>query len=230
VKMTASESPLEDALHAAAAGRSGTLLAAGGNPANGTSIEDVFRQRMRAMRGVRRMSQRTLAEALALAGVKLDYSAIARIEHGRRGISLDEAVSIAYVLRVPLVEMLTPVEGDSMVRLTPHIAVAAEVVRLWAAGGRIVPRNERVARILRSLKGRPEVMELLKATAESSQELLPLFAELEALRAHPDFGPATDDFGPPANEIDVGEGGTAGHRASGPAPPAPPSRPHGRRL
>jgi transcriptional regulator with XRE-family HTH domain len=70
--------------------------------------EQVFARRMRELRG--QMSQSQLAVTLNLAhGIKLDATAITRIEKGSRTLRLDEAVAIAAVLDQTVDEMLRPV-------------------------------------------------------------------------------------------------------------------------
>lgn len=73
----------------------------------GDATEDVNRQfgdAMRSVREVRGLSQRQLAELLDAAGMKLDPSAITRMERGTRDIKLAEAIAIAKVLDFSLEE------------------------------------------------------------------------------------------------------------------------------
>ncbi len=65
--------------------------------------EGYFRYHMGAVRRTRRMSQEDLAGQ-----VGIGRSALSEVENGRRCISLDEAVAIAAVLDVPLLDMLSP--------------------------------------------------------------------------------------------------------------------------
>jgi transcriptional regulator with XRE-family HTH domain len=69
----------------------------------------VFRTRLKAAREAAGLSQRDLAQRVSAHGVPMTQPAIALIEGGRpakrgqraRGVSLDEAVTIAAVLRIP---------------------------------------------------------------------------------------------------------------------------------
>jgi transcriptional regulator with XRE-family HTH domain len=66
---------------------------------------DTFRERMREARTQRGLSQRGLATGLRELGYAFEQPTISWIENGTRNISLDEAVAIARVLRVPLGRM-----------------------------------------------------------------------------------------------------------------------------
>lgn len=61
---------------------------------------------MRMRRTMIGMKQSELAEKVTQAGIKIDHSAVARIEKAKRRIDLDEAVVIARILGVDLAYML----------------------------------------------------------------------------------------------------------------------------
>lgn len=70
--------------------------------------ERVFAARMRELREARGLSQTSLAELLAgLHDVKLDGTAITRIERGRRAVRVNEAAAVAALFKVTLDEMLS---------------------------------------------------------------------------------------------------------------------------
>src|ERR1044072_6599430 len=74
-------------------------------------IEDRFRVRMRRMREDHQWSQCELALRLADYGVRLEASAIAKIEATRKGartVRLDEAAAAAAALGSPVDEMIRP--------------------------------------------------------------------------------------------------------------------------
>lgn len=80
-----------------------------------TPVERLFAQRMREFRRMRGLSQADMAEQmLTLCGIKLDDSAITRMEKnadggaGARVLRLGEALAIADVLGVDITEMLRP--------------------------------------------------------------------------------------------------------------------------
>lgn len=68
--------------------------------------ERTFSSRMRELRERNKLSQTALASMLVQYGVKIDGSAITRIEKNARVIRLGEALAIARVLGVPLPQML----------------------------------------------------------------------------------------------------------------------------
>lgn len=71
--------------------------------------EQTFARRVRELREQREWSQTLLAANLALShGIKLDGTAITRIEKGARSIRLDEAVALAKVFGMTVDEMLRP--------------------------------------------------------------------------------------------------------------------------
>jgi transcriptional regulator with XRE-family HTH domain len=99
------------------------------------SPEHIFMSRLRVIRTTRRVTQRALAARLAELGVKLDYSAVARIEQGARGISLNEAVAIALALEVTLESLLVPSESHERIEATPAVTVDRDQYRTWVRGG-----------------------------------------------------------------------------------------------
>jgi transcriptional regulator with XRE-family HTH domain len=74
----------------------------------GPRAEEVFARRTRELREQEEIPQTVLAERLDIHGIKLDGTAITRIERGTRAIRLNEAVAIAAALDVSLDAMLHP--------------------------------------------------------------------------------------------------------------------------
>ena len=76
----------------------------------GPGIEDAFNKQfgevVREIRESKEWSQRQFADALEQAGLKLDPSAITRIERGTREVKLREAVTMASVLGVDVSRLL----------------------------------------------------------------------------------------------------------------------------
>lgn len=68
-------------------------------------FDRAFGDRVRRAREDRKWSQRKLAEELDNVGIKLDPSAVTRIERGSREAKLREAAAIAKVLQVPLEDL-----------------------------------------------------------------------------------------------------------------------------
>ncbi len=76
--------------------------------------EQVFARRMREVRESRNgMPQTVLALVMTMHGTKVDSTAITRMEKGTRAIRLNEAVTAARVLHVPLMELLQPAPSGS---------------------------------------------------------------------------------------------------------------------
>lgn len=71
------------------------------------SPSDRFRARLVQLREAQNVSQRDLVSELATRGITLHQSGISLIENGQREISLDEAVAITQILRVPLELMVS---------------------------------------------------------------------------------------------------------------------------
>lgn len=74
----------------------------------------VFGQNLREARVRKGWSQRRLADALGSRGLKLDPSAVTRIEHGYRVIKLQEAAVAAECLGVDLQELMKPTGADPL--------------------------------------------------------------------------------------------------------------------
>ena len=105
---------------------------------------DVLRQRLREIRNAKGWSQRGLVKELKRIGVEMDPAAIARIEKGSRGVSLDEALQLAAVLEVSPIHLFLP-KG----KLSTKIEIAPEIRPTLA-------RTREWVRALRSLPGQDE--------------------------------------------------------------------------
>lgn len=78
------------------------------NESNGLVASTRFAEAMRNERSKKGWSQRKLAEELETAsGLKLDPSAMTRMENGQREMKLNEAVAIARVLGIPMATVLS---------------------------------------------------------------------------------------------------------------------------
>lgn len=77
-----------------------------------TGVDAQFGDMMREARQKLRWSQRQLAEALQKAGLKIDPSAITRIENGQREPKLREAVAISDILDLTLDDLVFSESGD----------------------------------------------------------------------------------------------------------------------
>lgn len=72
------------------------------------TAEDVFSTNMRSVREMRGMTLAQLVVALAERGFRTDQPSLSRMEQGKRGVKLGEAVVISEVLAVPLADMVDP--------------------------------------------------------------------------------------------------------------------------
>jgi transcriptional regulator with XRE-family HTH domain len=97
------------------------------------SASEVFRQRLREVRRLKGWTQQQLADALAAGGVRLDASAITRLERGTRGVTLDDVIAIAAALGVSPLHMIVPLD-DNGAQLMPSLTVPAADARAWLRG------------------------------------------------------------------------------------------------
>ena len=96
---------------------------------------EVFREQLRTVRRFKGWTQQQLADALADVGVKLDATAITRLERGTRGVTLDDVIAIAAVLGVSPLHLFVPLgNGDSTLDIAPGLTAGAADVRAWIRG------------------------------------------------------------------------------------------------
>lgn len=105
----------------------------------------VFGQQVRAVRTHKGWtSQQHLAERLSeLSGHDIDRSAIARLETGKRGVSLDEAFAISAALEVSPLSLMLPRDPSQPVAVAPHVTVTGKEAREWARGDEPLPGQDR---------------------------------------------------------------------------------------
>lgn len=92
----------------------------------GPSIAAQFGDIMKARREEKDWSQRQLAQALHTVGLRLDPSAITRIERGSREVKLAEAIAIASVLEFHLAEISFSPEEQFQVREWSEVQLAIQ--------------------------------------------------------------------------------------------------------
>ena len=73
---------------------------------------EVFVSRLREIRDERGISQAELARQMTAEGRPLSKVALLRIENGKRGLSLDEALALAKLLNVAPAHLLSPPDGS----------------------------------------------------------------------------------------------------------------------
>lgn len=99
------------------------------------TFEQVTARRVRYLRERLGWSQQDLADKLANFGMPIDRAQLARLEGGKRGISLDETMRLAFVLDVAPVHLITdPEEGAEPMQTTPGAEVEPWEARAWVRG------------------------------------------------------------------------------------------------
>ncbi|MBI5536688.1 MAG: helix-turn-helix transcriptional regulator [Deltaproteobacteria bacterium] len=133
---------------------------------------------MRKARTDRGWSQRTLAEELDKLDVKLDPSAVTRIERGSREVKLREAVAIAAVLAVPLQDLAPPPTSSPRDHFVSCLASATE--QGLAARQALASMSMYYAMALHLIKHEPELLAEIGAEFNGFSE-----KELESYRRYP---------------------------------------------
>ncbi len=106
---------------------------AGSSPTRTPS--QVLAQRIRVYRDAHGWSVTALAERCTAAGVPLDESVIANLEDDVRvPVSVQELLTLAYVLSVPPVLLFLPVGEDYEIEITPGVAIPPDAAVRWVCG------------------------------------------------------------------------------------------------
>jgi transcriptional regulator with XRE-family HTH domain len=92
-----------------------------------------IRMRKKKDSGRRSWSQEDLANRLTALGLKIDQSAISRIEAGEREVSIDELFYLAAALGVSPLHLMVPTDFAE-VRITPKVTTFADDARAWIRG------------------------------------------------------------------------------------------------
>lgn len=100
----------------------------------GPTPTEVFIQRVKEVRERRRWTQRDMCARLAAVGKTTDPATLARVEVGKRGVSLDDAIAYSAVLGPGLVNMVVPLDDMATVALAPDVVVSAPDARWWLRG------------------------------------------------------------------------------------------------
>ncbi|MBA3361935.1 MAG: helix-turn-helix transcriptional regulator [Acidimicrobiia bacterium] len=119
----------------------------------------VFARRTKRYRDRRGWTQERLAEELSLLGWQVDRAQIAKIETGARGVSLDEAIAIAWALSLPPAFLWLPLGEDDRIMIENQ-SVHPELVRQWVIGQSPAATSDRRPRLQGDWKSDIAVWEL----------------------------------------------------------------------
>lgn len=122
-------------------------------------MERVFAARVREERERRGWSQATLAGKLAEAGLTLHSTAITRIESGERGVSLDDAATIAEVFGLSVSAMTASAAGADLATFLGWVDVAYP--RMQQDARRLVYATGRLARAVEAARSDPALADLV---------------------------------------------------------------------
>jgi transcriptional regulator with XRE-family HTH domain len=95
---------------------------------------DVAIERIRQLRKRHGYTQQQLADQLNLLGAQTDRAAVAKVELGQRGLSVNEAFLFAAVLNVAPVHLFAPTDDDDPISLGPNMTVTPHEMRRWVRG------------------------------------------------------------------------------------------------
>lgn len=106
-------------------------------------IRTAIAQQLRTARERNGMSQQAVAERLGQLGLSLHQTAIAKIEAGRRSVSVEELFALAIALNVAPVHVVVPFDAAEVIRLAPeHKGDHAGWVREWVRGAHPLPGQD----------------------------------------------------------------------------------------
>jgi transcriptional regulator with XRE-family HTH domain len=112
----------------------------------GKTIGQVVASNVRRWRDTRQLDQQDLADRLCDLGWQTDQPTVARIERGKRKVSVDDLAVLAVALNVPPPLLLLPVHDAESVALTPKgtSPVYAWDVFEWMVGNEPLPGRDSV--------------------------------------------------------------------------------------
>lgn len=128
-----------------------------------------FGDNVRRARAIKGWSQRRLAEALDVRGVKLDPSAVTRIERGAREVKLREAAAFAQCLGVDIQELITPAGREPLAVVLQMLKSAAD--RMQAARSALAEMASYLTAVEALLSQYPELVEDLRRLRGFDEEL-----------------------------------------------------------
>jgi transcriptional regulator with XRE-family HTH domain len=98
------------------------------------TLRETTAERVRSLRIRNGMSQQNLADRMNHLGARVDRSVVAKVEAGKRAVSLEDAFRFALALDVAPVHLLVPTDSDESIPLAPNLEAAPHEVRAWIRG------------------------------------------------------------------------------------------------
>lgn len=80
------------------------------------------------------MTQQQLADRISQLGVPMHQTAIARVESGKRELTLMEAFQYAWALHVAPVHLFVPTDSDEPINIGPSMEASPAETRAWIRG------------------------------------------------------------------------------------------------
>lgn len=98
---------------------------------------------VKALRTARGWSADRLAEAMTAAGVPWTRDAVVNLETGRRKrLAVHELLALAYVLDIAPAFLISGLDDNAMVPVTPQLSARALVARNWMVGFQVLPGTD----------------------------------------------------------------------------------------
>lgn len=130
----------------------------------------IFARRLRSVREQADMTQRQLADMMTAAGSKMHATAIAKIEAGDRSVTVGEAIQLATILGVPLMELVRlrkSQEATEVDRLTD------ELIHAIATINRAMAMREKARHMVRiATDSHESAIAELNAAQEKANEIM----------------------------------------------------------
>lgn len=95
---------------------------------------EVIARQVKYWRGRRKLSAQGLADRIAEDGGTLDRPAIFKIENGKRGVSVEEWLQLAYALAVPPPMLFLDLVGGEQVAIVPGAELHPWLAWQWVVG------------------------------------------------------------------------------------------------
>src|SRR4051794_4209041 len=98
------------------------------------TVRETTAAQLRTLRTRRGMSQQGLADRLNQLGARVDRSVVAKVESGKRAVTVEDALRFALALDVAPVHLLVPTDSDEPIHLAPNLKASPYETRAWIRG------------------------------------------------------------------------------------------------